>query len=192
MYLDIFLVAAFAQLCLASWAPDKAARINFYTDAQCSAYNEEVAAWRSKKPEVALLSLGLEGNCIDLKMPGTSKSVNVAAMWGYVDGNSQIQNQRCDFFDDYNCARNSRASHFPGANCLPVRSKDGWLWKSAWCYLSETWSIDLFYDYVDIDGVKHRVDSGDIAPTSGDNNCCKLNRILSIGHFISLNLIQLI
>lgn len=67
-------------------------------DAQCSAYNGEVAAWRSKKPEIALLSLGLEGNCIDFKMSGTSKSVSVAAMWGYVAGNSQTQNQRCDFF----------------------------------------------------------------------------------------------
>ncbi|KAJ7255222.1 hypothetical protein C8J57DRAFT_1721795 [Mycena rebaudengoi] len=55
----ILAVTALAQLALANWTPEKAAQINFYTDAHCTQYNGEVPAWWLKSPLVG--SIGSKG-----------------------------------------------------------------------------------------------------------------------------------
>lgn len=133
-------MASFSCLTLANWESDKAAQINFYKDASCSQYNGEAAAWWTKHPLVGGIGstqAAARAECFNLNMPGDSKSINTAAMWAYQS--SSTWSGRCDFNDGLDCSgANWAGSVYPsgGTTCVAARSKDGYLWKSAKCYLN--------------------------------------------------------
>ncbi|KAK7038591.1 hypothetical protein R3P38DRAFT_2516544 [Favolaschia claudopus] len=137
------ILLAFIPLCLANWSPGKAAQMNFYKDSTCGAYVGEAAAFHNTFPEVGTIgsTTGVaRAQCFSLNMPDNSQSINTVAMWGYSAVKEPGQwSGYCTFWDGYNCEGNAKSSYAPLSkipSCMPGRSKDGWLWKSAKCYLS--------------------------------------------------------
>ncbi|KAJ7705642.1 hypothetical protein B0H16DRAFT_1482264 [Mycena metata] len=116
--------------------------MNFYSDPACTAYVGEAAAWWTQSPLVG--GIGTTGaanraQCITLNMPGDSKSANTAGMWGYSETTQPGSGSgHCEFWDGYTCEGKTETSYYPngGPGCLPARSVDGWLWKSAKCYIN--------------------------------------------------------
>ncbi|CAG9952225.1 unnamed protein product [Clonostachys rosea f. rosea IK726] len=126
-------VAGLAQPAIATYQTDKGAQINFYTDKSCTKYTGEAACWWSKSPLIGrMVNGGQEAECFQLNMPGNSLSINTANIWS--KAGSQTRGN-CYLFDDFNCKGNSVTSNYvPGSGtCFGSRSKDGWLWKSAYC-----------------------------------------------------------
>ncbi|KAJ7274908.1 hypothetical protein C8J57DRAFT_1505649 [Mycena rebaudengoi] len=140
----ILTATALAQLALANWTPEKAAQINFYTDAHCTQYNGEVPAWWLKSPLVGGIGSvagAARAQCITLNMPGNSASINTAGLWGYSTTTQPgIASGHCTFYDDFTCGGNQATAYYGTGSalptCQPARSKDGWLWKSAKCWIN--------------------------------------------------------
>ncbi|KAJ7472211.1 hypothetical protein FB451DRAFT_1471523 [Mycena latifolia] len=137
------ILAAAAQVALANWTPDKAAQINFYTDTKCSAYAGEAAAFWTQSPLVGGIGSTVgaaRAQCITLNMPGNSQSINTAALWGYSTTTQPgTESGNCVFWDEYTCGGNSAVSYYgtgTSPTCQPARSKDGWPWKSAKCWIN--------------------------------------------------------
>ncbi|KAF8175063.1 hypothetical protein K438DRAFT_2047895 [Mycena galopus ATCC 62051] len=134
----------FTLVSFANWAPDKAAQINFFADARCSAYNGEVAAWWTLSPLVG--GIGNEAaiaQCFNLSTPSNSLGIATVNMWLQVSGTTTeppASIGQCTFWDDYGCSGNGDSSDYvpPYGACLPASSTDGELWKSAKCWNNGT------------------------------------------------------
>ncbi|KAJ7027549.1 hypothetical protein C8F04DRAFT_1189513 [Mycena alexandri] len=116
--------------------------MNFCSDAACSEYVGEAAAWWTQTPLVGSIvstSAAARAQCLTLNMPGNSESVNIAGMWGYSETTQPGSGSgHCTFWDGYTCSGNGATSFYPngGPTCQPARSVDGWLWKSAKCWIN--------------------------------------------------------
>jgi hypothetical protein len=138
------LVAAVAYLprfSLAIWLPGKAAQLNFYADTGCLQYTGEAEAFWTESPLVgetgSASAAAPAAQCITLNMPGDTQAVQTAAMWqNSATTEPGPGSGLCTFWDDFTCSGDSAAvSNYvaAGGSCLPSRSKDGLLWKSAKC-----------------------------------------------------------
>ncbi|KAJ6544359.1 hypothetical protein B0H19DRAFT_1267638 [Mycena capillaripes] len=139
-FTSLAILSALAQLTLANWTPGKAAQINFYSDTVCTQYDGEAAAYWNQSPMVG--TIGTTGGaalaqCITLNMPGNSKSINTAAIWGFSTTTQPGPwSGHCTFWDGFTCSGNSATSYYPngGPTCQPARSSAGFLWKSGKCW----------------------------------------------------------
>ncbi|KAJ7300461.1 hypothetical protein DFH08DRAFT_1090586 [Mycena albidolilacea] len=118
----------------ATWAPGKAAQINFFTDDICTQYNGEVAAWWTMTPMIG--SMAAQPECILLSMPVNGNSQTTALVNVYEPTTATTTtpapeaNGSCTFWDGSTCTGNEAS---PNTACMPARSKDGVLWQSAKC-----------------------------------------------------------
>ncbi|KAF8145874.1 hypothetical protein K438DRAFT_1781589 [Mycena galopus ATCC 62051] len=134
----------FTLVSFANWAPDKAAQINFFADARCSAYNGEVAAWWTLSPLVGGIgNAAAIAQCFNLSTPSNSLGIATVNMWLQVSGTTTeppASIGQCTFWDDYGCSGNGDSSDYvpPYGACLPASSTDGELWKSAKCWNNGT------------------------------------------------------
>ncbi|TDZ29686.1 hypothetical protein C8035_v004685 [Colletotrichum spinosum] len=122
-----------AQPAAASYEAGKAVQVNFYSNSGCSAYTSETAAWWTRSPRAGeYVNGGSAPECFSLNMPGSSQSINVANVW---KGSGAQSSGGCDLYDGYNCGGTRRTAGFSGGSgsCLPARSSNGLLWKSARC-----------------------------------------------------------
>jgi hypothetical protein len=116
---------------IASWEPGMGAQVNSYNDVVCTQYNGESHAWWTKSPFVGTAIAPSKAECMTLNIPGSSQSLNPTNFWLYSSINEPPRaNGLCTFFDALGCKGNSVGSTGP---CIPARSRDGWLWKSAKC-----------------------------------------------------------
>jgi hypothetical protein len=138
------LVAAVAYLprfSLAIWLPGKAAQLNFYADTGCLQYTGEVEAFWTESPlvgETGSTSAAAPAECITLNMPGDTQTVQTAAMWqNSTTTEPGPGSGLCTFWDDYTCSGEEAVSNYvaASASCLPSRSRNGFLWKSAKCQI---------------------------------------------------------
>ncbi|OHF02678.1 hypothetical protein CORC01_02074 [Colletotrichum orchidophilum] len=132
------LLAAAAALHLATpvsanYETGKAVQVNFYSNAGCSSYTSETAAWWTRSPRAGeWVNGGSAGECFSLGMPGASGSLNVANVWR---GNGAQTGGGCDLYDGYNCGGVHGYIGFSSGSgsCAASRSSNGLLWKSAKC-----------------------------------------------------------
>ncbi|KAJ6527768.1 hypothetical protein B0H19DRAFT_1083855 [Mycena capillaripes] len=124
----------------ATWAPGKAAQINFFTDDICSQYNGEVAAWWTMTPMIGGTgSMATYAECILLSMNGNSQSTGVADVYEATAATTTTlaphANGSCTFWDGLTCTGNEASSNYRAGSgvCMPARSKDGVRWQSAKC-----------------------------------------------------------
>ncbi|KAK7062499.1 hypothetical protein R3P38DRAFT_2835468 [Favolaschia claudopus] len=144
------LTLALLPSCIANWSSGKAAQMNFYTDTKCSAYTGEAAAFYEAFPKVGVFQSTGEDNaqCFSLNMPSSSQSINMVAAWDSNTAFATVQPGEpgrrtgvCQFWDGANCAGKFVESYvgngWQGAKpgCQPGRSTDGYLWKSAKCWV---------------------------------------------------------
>src|SRR4051794_28081659 len=140
-------LATLTPVTIANWTPDRATQINFYTDTKCTAYAGETSSYFSRFPHVGYIGSTIgaaKAECWNINMPGNAKSLNTANIWGYTTSTTTPPGSwsgRCDFNDGLDCKGNNwgfsgNPINYDGSNtCLAARSKDGWLWKSAKCYV---------------------------------------------------------
>ncbi|KAJ6470948.1 hypothetical protein C8R45DRAFT_421293 [Mycena sanguinolenta] len=147
-YLCIFTVIAhFPQLSLATWAPGKAAQINFYDGASCSTFTAHASSWWTGSPFVGGTGAKTGADCFPLNMPTDSTGIINAMMWEESTTSDTIEpalaNGWCTYWDGFYCTGNELAINFTPAGtqegpCEAGRSKDSLLWKSARCYIHAT------------------------------------------------------
>ncbi|CAH0051338.1 unnamed protein product [Clonostachys solani] len=135
-------LAAIAAAVLAVTQPAAAApvdgmglQINFYKSPTCGEPTGEAFTWWNKFPLTGRRgSTGpyKEAQCFSLNMPGNSGSLKAAAAYASQGG---VTDGECWLYDDWGCKGNSKLIKSIGmqADCHASRSKDKWLWKSAWC-----------------------------------------------------------
>ncbi|KAJ7268354.1 hypothetical protein C8J57DRAFT_1324966 [Mycena rebaudengoi] len=118
-------IAQLPQLSFSTWLPGKAAQINFYVGGACAQYTSEATSRWASSPLVG-------GNGAITGADTTSDTVEPDQANGW-----------CMFWDGFDCTGNEVSSvYFPagaaGGPCESAWSKDGFMWKSARCFIDAT------------------------------------------------------
>ncbi|KAJ7280648.1 hypothetical protein C8J57DRAFT_1711710 [Mycena rebaudengoi] len=137
-------IAQLPQLTLSDWRPGKAAQINFYVGGACAQYTAEMNSRWTSSPLVGGNRATTEAQCFLLNMPGDSTGINTATMWEESTTSDTVEpaqaNGWCMFWDGFDCTGNTVSSDYvpeeaEGGPCHSSWSKDGFMWKSAKCFI---------------------------------------------------------
>ncbi|CAH0055325.1 unnamed protein product [Clonostachys solani] len=116
---------------------NQAIRIDFFKSPTCGKANGSAYTYSIGSPQVGRTDGSKTAECFSLKMPGDSQSLK-AVNPGKAQGG--ILGDYCYFYDDWGCKGKSVKQLVFGTGpnnvCQKARSENGWLWKSALCYVA--------------------------------------------------------
>ncbi|KAF7367142.1 hypothetical protein MSAN_00973900 [Mycena sanguinolenta] len=137
-------VAHLTGLSLGTWAPGKAAQIDFYDGGSCATLTAGASSWWTKSPFVGGPGAETGAECFLLDMPLNSTGITNTMMWAESTTSDTIEPALakgwCTYWDGFNCTGTElpityNPSEAEEGPCEPGRSKDVLLWKSARCFI---------------------------------------------------------